>query len=285
MEQQAADEWAQVDAMQDARLKASQAHGKGMANIGNKQEATVATAMTWVECRDFFFGERPPTQARSDDSGGGGCCGFRSASKLSPVLMSQQSRIFEVAQLSFDNDNVHHQRLLQTVYMRLTGASLGAPRFGSHWEEIGFQGSDPATDLRGVGMLGLVHILQITYLNKRVVDDIFQLSKDELQNFPFSIMSLNLSKLCLQALREGRLAQIAVREGSVITAVGLFHLAAFSHLRQLWRAGRKTIQDSGFVLNDVTAYAKKNPAKLFADLARLDQPVVETHETLSFGAV
>lgn len=29
-------------------------------------------------------------------------------------------------------------------------------RYGQHWELIGFQGTDPATDLRGVGMLGIL---------------------------------------------------------------------------------------------------------------------------------
>jgi hypothetical protein len=31
-------------------------------------------------------------------------------------------------------------------------------RRGSHWQELGFQGDDPATDLRGCGMLGLLQV-------------------------------------------------------------------------------------------------------------------------------
>ena len=34
-----------------------------------------------------------------------------------------------------------------------------ACRYGEHWALMGFQGSDPATDLRGAGMLGLLHLL------------------------------------------------------------------------------------------------------------------------------
>ena len=37
--------------------------------------------------------------------------------------------------------------------------NLSWSRYGSHWERIGFQGNDPSTDLRGVGLLGLVHPL------------------------------------------------------------------------------------------------------------------------------
>ena len=31
---------------------------------------------------------------------------------------------------------------------------------GSHWQDIGFQATDPATDIRGAGMLG---VLQMQY--------------------------------------------------------------------------------------------------------------------------
>ena len=32
-------------------------------------------------------------------------------------------------------------------------------RTGHHWTEIGFQGDDPATDFRGMGLLGLQNLV------------------------------------------------------------------------------------------------------------------------------
>jgi hypothetical protein len=32
-----------------------------------------------------------------------------------------------------------HLRMLQTVYQRLTGIRMDCLRYGSHWEDIGFQ--------------------------------------------------------------------------------------------------------------------------------------------------
>lgn len=43
------------------------------------------------------------------------------------------------------------------------GSSAMQPRYGPHWTALGFQGDDPATDLRGAGMLGL---LQLFYLHQ-----------------------------------------------------------------------------------------------------------------------
>lgn len=39
-----------------------------------------------------------------------------------------------------DNSQTVHMRVLQTIYKRLIGSRLDCPRFGAHWENIGFQG-------------------------------------------------------------------------------------------------------------------------------------------------
>lgn len=69
------------------------------------------------------------------------------------------------------------------------------------------QGTDPGTDLRGVGMLGL---LQLLYLSNTphlipLARDIYRVSVDEQQNFPLAVMSLNMTRIALQALRRGEL--------------------------------------------------------------------------------
>jgi hypothetical protein len=52
--------------------------------------------------------------------------------------------------------------MLQTIYAQLTGEKdRPAPRIGRHWERLGFQGGDPATDLRDLGMFS---VLQMLYL-------------------------------------------------------------------------------------------------------------------------
>lgn len=55
----------------------------------------------------------------------------------------------------FDNDNRAHVNLLEQLW-----AASGKPlsmyaRMGEQWTELGFQGDDPTTDIRGSGILGL----------------------------------------------------------------------------------------------------------------------------------
>lgn len=50
------------------------------------------------------------------------------------------------------------------------------PRYGHHWGDVGFQGDDPATDLRGVGMLGLLQLLYLPHHNAAAAQKLYQLS-------------------------------------------------------------------------------------------------------------
>jgi hypothetical protein len=51
---------------------------------------------------------------------------------------------------------------------------MNVPRRGGHWQDIGFQGDDPATDLRSVGMLGLLQMLAFLETNQQLVIQINQ---------------------------------------------------------------------------------------------------------------
>lgn len=47
-------------------------------------------------------------------------------------------------------------------------------RYGEHWLELGFQGPDPATDLRGAGLLGLLHLLALAERDRAKADQLFR---------------------------------------------------------------------------------------------------------------
>lgn len=51
------------------------------------------------------------------------------------------------------------------------------PRRGSHWAVLGFQGDDPATDLRGAGLLGLLQLLHLHWHDPKAAGRIWELSQ------------------------------------------------------------------------------------------------------------
>lgn len=188
--------------------------------------------------------------------------------KLHRDLHQERDRIFCIAASVLENSDHIHVRSLQTIYRSLTGSRFDCPRYGNHWEEIGFQGRDPATDLRGVGLLGLLHLVYLLRDAKRQVlaSEIYKLSLHPTQNFPFCVMSINLTRIALQALREGCLNKECNKQRDVLPLMCDFYTGLYLQMYQVWKSQGKTITDSGFVLQHVEAHGKKHPHAVLKNL-------------------
>uniref|UniRef100_A0A3B5MMZ4 ELMO/CED-12 domain containing 3 n=1 Tax=Xiphophorus couchianus TaxID=32473 RepID=A0A3B5MMZ4_9TELE len=165
--------------------------------------------------------------------------------RLHRELLEERDLVFAIAQ-PVDNSQTVHIRVLQTIHKRLIGTRLDCPRYGPHWENIGFQ---PATDLRGTGFLGLMHTLYFVMDPETLplARDIYKLSQHPTQNFPFCVMSINMTRIALQVLREEALSECNRRQ-QVVGVLNEFYVATFLYIYQLWKTQQKTIADSGFVL-------------------------------------
>lgn len=172
-------------------------------------------------------------------------------SSLNSAHLNERNRIFAFTNQTFDNRNRFHIQCLYTVFSKLTGNVFnGFKRFGHHWEDIGFQGTDPATDFRGVGVLGL---LQLTYfvVNPSVMKhckEIYELSLHSEQHFPFAITSMNITQISLQVMREGLLNKFINETGSALKIFNQFYYGTFIKFFTIWKNDKKTIVDIGFVL-------------------------------------
>jgi len=200
--------------------------------------------------------------------------------KLHKSLVPERNLIFTLALIPFQNDELVHVRILQTLYKSLSSRKFDCPRFGPHWELIGFQGNDPSTDLRGCGMLGLLTTLHfVTSSNtKTLASNIYQLSRHEIQNFPFCVMSINITRISLQVLRSGKInkecnQRLKQRQKSKqkytndidLTVYDVFqelYESIFYKLYTVWKNEGKTMTESGFVIRDIETLAKQKPMDL-----------------------
>ncbi|XP_033632680.1 ELMO domain-containing protein 3-like isoform X1 [Asterias rubens] len=199
--------------------------------------------------------------------------------KVKASLHEERNLVFGIAQCPFDDTEEVHRRVLQTIYKQLTGSTLDCPRYGSHWEQIGFQGVDPATDLRACGFLGLMMMLHLVMdpVRLQVAKEIYRLSLHETQNFPFSVMSINMTRIALQCLREDCLSRECNRRKQVFGVINDFYAGIFLQVYQIWKHQQKTIKDSGFVIKDVELEAKKNPRDVIKSLETYLQGHSEKH--------
>lgn len=126
--------------------------------------------------------------------------------------------------VGYSDTNYIHWELLCSIYKHIidTGRNV-VPRFGSHWEKIGFQGEDPASDLRGVGIFGLCQLLFLVSngLSSQMTSQLHELSNDKVQvkfnisfnlknifqHFPLAVVGLNFTQFILERVKSGKLNQ------------------------------------------------------------------------------
>ena len=117
--------------------------------------------------------------------------------------------------------------------MTLTGEEIN----NIDWTKIGFQNqSDPSSDFRGVGMLG---IIQMVYLIKNYLS----LSKQIFHNaqevnikfrYPMYWAGLALTKLILDRLRDSTIDKLFSEDDSIITIANQIYVKLFKKFDEIW---------------------------------------------------
>ncbi|NXO43752.1 ELMD3 protein, partial [Locustella ochotensis] len=200
--------------------------------------------------------------------------------RLRPQLRGEQELALAMAQCALDDSEWVHMRILQTIYQQLTRSRLGCPRYGAHWEELGFQGRRGSNPFPGEipRPIPKIHsnlpwstlvlsqlpeplpVLQ-TQLHWPPLDML-----QHLNNFPFCIMSVNITRIVIQALQEERLSRECNRRQQVIGVLNDLYAAAFLRLSRLWKQQHGTIADAGFFLKELELSTKKKPRQLLKSL-------------------
>mmetsp|Transcript_27853 Transcript_27853/g.81866 ORF Transcript_27853/g.81866 Transcript_27853/m.81866 type:complete len:626 (+) Transcript_27853:108-1985(+) len=176
-------------------------------------------------------------------------------------LRGERDLLMCAAKVSLDDGDDVHDRMLMTIFKALTGNARDPPRRGGHWDLIGFQGADPATDLRGVGILSLLNGLYLVTRRRAEAQRLYALSRGD-RDFPFMTVSINVTKICLEALRCGALTPAANARGSVVEAFHCLHAALYSHMGDQWQARQLTIRDFGHLLKELEAQGTKHTGAL-----------------------
>ncbi|CAG9463137.1 unnamed protein product [Pedinophyceae sp. YPF-701] len=175
--------------------------------------------------------------------------GGRGPAALQSDLHMSRLQTYCLAKVAMDDGDELHARLLRGVWNKFTHGKAFL-RYGAHWEELGFQGTDPATDLRGGGVLALVHLLHLHDINPGLADEVLTLSRGA-QEFPLAPVSINVTRWALEAGRRGRLDAAANKLGSFFDAAALYHAGCMFEFIAEWKKSGATIEQSGHVMRRV----------------------------------
>lgn len=86
----------------------------------------------------------------------------------------------------------------------------------NRWSHIGFQGEDPGTDFRGMGLLGLE---QLEYLSRRssyLALDLLKRSLNEENEYPFAIVGINITYNLVNLFKDGSMKHFYFDSGDAL---------------------------------------------------------------------
>lgn len=110
----------------------------------------------------------------------------------------------ELRSTQYDCENAEHERKLLGLWKLLMGSEETLEgRVSNQWQTIGFQGDDPKTDFRGMGMLGLENLLFFAEEYNGTAKHVLSHSHHPKHGYFFAIVGINLTSMAYHLLKSG----------------------------------------------------------------------------------
>lgn len=107
---------------------------------------------------------------------------------------------------SFNMSNSSHAFLLEEFWNNMMPDK---PRLNglinNDWCDLGFQSKDPSTDFRGMGLLGLYHLVYFAKNRTQTARILLEEFSKPDRFFPFAIIGISISRFVMELLKEYRL--------------------------------------------------------------------------------
>lgn len=123
----------------------------------------------------------------------------------------------------FNSENPEHESMLEQLWQSLLpGQERAGGRYSKDWGRIGFQQSDPASDFRGGGILGLEQLLYIASTRTAIVKRMISEPASEQSRYPWACVGINLTMEAVRIL-ESRKIDTSLYGKSAEDALLIFH--------------------------------------------------------------
>ena len=103
---------------------------------------------------------------------------------------------WKTSQIAYDSNSDAHEKKLMLLWKTVFPHCELESRKSKQWSQLGFQGRDPASDFRGMGVLGLDQLL---YFSTHHIEDIRRILMAR-RSYPFACAGINLTLLLMQTL-------------------------------------------------------------------------------------
>ncbi|KAJ3099057.1 ELMO domain-containing protein 1 [Phlyctochytrium planicorne] len=163
------------------------------------------------------------------------------------------------AATKYDSSNKAHERkLLELWDLAMPGVKLES-RISSQWGLIGFQGNDPATDFRGMGLLGLDDLHYYAKVHSASFQRVLQSSRHETAWFSMAVVGINITGFVISLVRTRQLQGYFYKFGTTKDVYEEFYCYVFDSFEKIWTqyATPLTIMDFGRVFQEFQGKIEK----------------------------
>jgi len=107
--------------------------------------------------------------------------------------------------VKYDSETKEHEQTLEKLWDLYNEGTPLPERVGPHWGDMGFQGHDPKTDFRGMGMLGLQQMIFFAENFSASAKQVLSQSQHPKYGFSFAIVAINITHMSLDLLHKRNL--------------------------------------------------------------------------------
>lgn len=113
------------------------------------------------------------------------------------------TEIETIRKTPYNSENAEHEKMLIELWEDLMPGVPLESRYTRQWGEIGFQGEDPMTDFRGMGMLGLHNLVFFTKQHSSTARQVLFHSLHPQYGYSFAIVGINITGLAHHLFKTG----------------------------------------------------------------------------------
>jgi len=104
---------------------------------------------------------------------------------------------------AYNADNLEHEQSLLQLWSLLQPGIPLMTRKTKQWQNIGFQGEDPKTDFRGMGILGLENLRYFAKEYNTAARHILSHSHHPKHGYSFAIVGINITAMAYKLVMDG----------------------------------------------------------------------------------
>uniref|UniRef100_A0A3Q2QDB4 ELMO/CED-12 domain containing 2 n=1 Tax=Fundulus heteroclitus TaxID=8078 RepID=A0A3Q2QDB4_FUNHE len=118
---------------------------------------------------------------------------------------SLYSSVEDLRKEVFSSDNPEHEAMLLKLWDLLMPTVELESRVTKQWGDIGFQGDDPKTDFRGMGLLGLINLVFFSENYSAEARQVLSHANHPKLGYSYAIVGINLTEMAYSLLKSGAL--------------------------------------------------------------------------------